>query len=85
MRYDGVNGSKCSKSKQFYFVEPTLNDLNKRENKEIENIKSSLNQSISLAQEIEKEIQELNELYKLEELDGKKRKSKKYSKQTKRT
>ena len=59
---DGVNGSKCTKSKQFYFVEPTLNDLNKRENKEIENIKSGLNQSISLAQEIEKEIQELNEL-----------------------
>mgnify|MGYP002033352632 FL=1 len=59
---DDVNGSKCTKSKQFYFIEPTLNDLNKRENKEIENIKSGLNQSISLAKEIENEIQELNEL-----------------------
>ena len=25
-----MKGSKCTKSKQFYFIEPTLNDLNKK-------------------------------------------------------
>lgn len=59
---DGVNGSKFTKSKSFLYIEPTVNQLNKIESLELENIKSGLNQSISLAKEIEREIKELNEL-----------------------
>ena len=59
---DGVNGSKYTKSKSFSYIEPTLKQLSDKENLEVENIKSGLNQSISIAQEIKNDIKELNEL-----------------------
>ena len=57
---DGVNGSKFTKSQNFKYTEASTDDLIKKKDAENEKTKSGLNKSISLAEEIQKEIAELN-------------------------
>ena len=57
---DGVNGSKSTKSKRFSYKETTKEELILKKDAENEKTKSGLNKSISLANEIKKDIAELN-------------------------
>jgi len=57
---DKINGSKFTKSQNFKFTEASTDDLIKKKDAENEKTKIGLNKSISLAQEIQKEITELN-------------------------
>ena len=57
---DGVNGSKFTKSGTFTYKEPSTDELIEKKDLENEKTKSGLNKSISLAEEIQKEIEKLN-------------------------
>ena len=57
---DGVNGSKSTKSTRFSYKEATKDELILKKDAENEKTKSGLNKSISLANEIKKDIAELN-------------------------
>lgn len=57
---DGINGSKSTKSKQFSHKEDTKDELIAKKDVENEKTKSSLNKSLSLANEIKKDIDKLN-------------------------
>ena len=57
---DGVNGSKFTKTKTFIYKEPSTEDLIKKKDIENDITKSGINKSISLAEEIKKDIDELN-------------------------
>ena len=57
---DGVNGSKSTKSTRFSYKEATKEELILKKDAENEKTKSGLNKSISLANEIKKDIAELN-------------------------
>lgn len=57
---DGINGSKFSISQKYIYKESSIDDLIIRKNIENEKIKSGLNQSIMLAEEIQKDIKKLN-------------------------
>ena len=57
---DGVNGSKSTKSTRFSYKETTKEELILKKDAENEKTKSGLNKSISLANEIKKDIAELN-------------------------
>ena len=57
---DGVNGSKFTKSQNFKYTAASTDDLIKKKDAENEKTKSGLNKSISLAEEIQKDIDELN-------------------------
>ena len=57
---DGINGSKFTKSKTFTYKKAGVNDLIKKKDAGNEKTKYGLNKSISLAEEIQKEIQLLN-------------------------
>ena len=57
---DGVNGSKFTKSGTFTYKEPSTDELIEKKDIENEKTKSGLNKSISLAEEIQKEIEKLN-------------------------
>jgi hypothetical protein len=57
---DGVNGSKFTKTKTFIYKEPSTEDLIKKKDIENDKTKSGINKSISLAEEIKKDIDELN-------------------------
>jgi len=59
---DGVNGTKFTKSREFTYKKPSLNELIKQKDFGNEKTKHSLNRSISLAEEIQKEIEELNKI-----------------------
>ena len=57
---DGVNGSKFTKSGTFTYKELSTDELIEKKDLENEKTKSGLNKSISLAEEIQKEIEKLN-------------------------
>ena len=57
---DQINGSKFTKSALFSYKEPSINELIKKKDFEDEKTKANLNNSISLAKEIQKEIRLLN-------------------------
>ncbi len=57
---DGVNGSKFTKSGTFTYKEPSTDELIEKKDLENEKTKSGLNKSISLAEELQKEIEKLN-------------------------
>ena len=57
---DAVNGSKFTKSKTFTYKEPSTSDLITQKNIENEKTKVGLNKSITLAKEIQEEIEALN-------------------------
>ena len=56
---DGVNGSKFTKTKTFIYKEPSTEDLIKKKDIENDKTKSGIKKSISLAEEIKKDIDEL--------------------------
>jgi len=57
---DGVNGSKFTNSSTFIYTEPSIDDIITKKDVENEKTKSGLNNSILLAEEIQKDIEELN-------------------------
>ena len=57
---DGINGSKFTKSKTFTYKAKSVSELIKKKNAGNEKTKSGLNKSISLAEEIQKDIKSLN-------------------------
>ena len=57
---DDINGSKSTKSTRFLYKEATEEELTATKDVENEKIKNGLNKSISLANEIKKDITELN-------------------------
>ena len=57
---DGINGSKFTNSKIFTYKEPSTDELIAKKDIENKKTKSGLNKSISLAKEIQKDIDELN-------------------------
>ncbi len=56
---DAVSGSKSTKSKMFYFKTPSLTELQNIENQTNKSIKSKIEESINIADELKKEINEL--------------------------
>ena len=57
---DGINGSKFTKSKTFTYKAVSIKDLIKKKNAGNEKTRYGLNKSLSLAEEIQKEIKFLN-------------------------
>ena len=57
---DGVNGSKSAKSSIMQFKAPTLEELDKNTQKNNDQIKKDLEESIKKAKELQKEIGDLN-------------------------
>jgi len=57
---DGINGSKFTKSKIFTYKEPSVEELIKNKDLENEKTKLGLSKSISLAEEIQKDVDKLN-------------------------
>ncbi|MAW21388.1 MAG: hypothetical protein CMD16_03215 [Flavobacteriales bacterium] len=57
---DAINGSKFTKSNTFIYKQPNIEEIIKRQDIENKKIKSGLNKSILLAEEIQKKIEELN-------------------------
>ncbi len=57
---DGINGSKFTKSRLFTYKEPSTDDMIRKKDIKNEETKKGLNKSISLAKEIQKEIEALN-------------------------
>ena len=57
---DGVNGAKFTKSREFSYKKPSVNELIKQKDFGNEKTKHSLTKSISLAEEIQKQIEILN-------------------------
>ena len=58
---DGVNGAKFTNSKVFSYQEPSENELMEKKDLNNKKTKNGLNQSIMLAEDIQKEIEELNQ------------------------
>lgn len=59
---DEINGFKSSKSQKFLHQEPNINDLIAKKDAGNEKTKRGLNKSLSLAEEIQKDIDELNKI-----------------------
>jgi len=58
---DGISGSKASRTQIMTFKIPTFKEINKFENSANKNIKEKLDKSMSLAEEIQKDLQKLRE------------------------
>ncbi len=56
---DGVNGSKSTRSQKLVYKIPLLEELEEKTEKSNEQIKNNLNQSITEAKQLQKEIEEL--------------------------
>lgn len=57
---DAVNGSKSTRSQNFYFKAPTLEEISEKLEETNEAIKSSMEEHIEMAQQLQKELDELN-------------------------
>ncbi|MCI5059124.1 MAG: hypothetical protein MRY83_23630 [Flavobacteriales bacterium] len=58
---DGVNGAKSTKSKIDFFEAPTLDELEEKDDEHNQEFKNSLKESISDAQNLQKELEKLRE------------------------
>lgn len=57
---DGINGSKSTRSQNFYFKAPTLEEIAEKVEETNEAMKSSMEENIEMAQQLQKELDELN-------------------------
>ena len=57
---DGVNGSKSTRSQKLLYKLPTLDEMDAKNEKSSEKIKNDLNQSITEAKQLQREMDELN-------------------------
>lgn len=57
---DGINGSKSTRSQNFFFKAPTLEEIAEKAEETTEAIKDSMEENIALAQQLQDELDELN-------------------------